>query len=155
MACTYHYTTAPRDYDYGCTDELRTDVMDKYGTAWRLVVIHDDRGGVFHRGQLPRYSSGCHATYLADDAGAAYLALPTLADLDVDPNAAGPGNAWQEASEAEASRLADDNRAEEAWCLRGVMDALAGRDEYEGAQEAGDEYRLYYIKGHRAASCDY
>lgn len=56
---------------------------------------------------------------------------------------------WLHATERQATRLADANRVEEAWCLRGVADALEGRDGDEGAREAG-QYRGAYLRGFRA-----
>lgn len=56
---------------------------------------------------------------------------------------------WLAATEHQAQRLADANQVEEAWCLRGVVDALAGRDCDEGAREAGS-YRGSYLRGYRA-----
>jgi hypothetical protein len=163
MAKRYYYTTAPRAYDYGCTDEVRTGIADKHGAEWRLVVIHDHRGGIFHEGQLPRYESGMHVAHevsqvvrdgdrLSDELR--YLCLPSLHELGIDPNAPASDEVWQKATEAEAARLADANRAEESWALRGFADGLAGRPVHEGRREAGD-YALYYLKAYHAASCDY
>jgi len=58
---------------------------------------------------------------------------------------------WTEATERQATRLADANKVEEAWCLRGVADALASRSEDEGCREAGS-YRRFYLRGYHAIS---
>lgn len=161
MTTRYYFTTAEAAYDYPvCTTEVRLPnggppvrVSDKHGTKYRLVSIRDDRGGTFHENQLPRYASGINATVEAESAEAKARELPPLIDLGIDRTAERAHEAWQKATEREASRLADANKVEEAWALRGFADGLAGRDVQEG-REAG-EYRLYYVKGYHAASCDY
>lgn len=72
MASRRIYTTAPRDYDYLCTDELLPEIRDSHGSSYRLVEIHDDRdlGGTFHEGQMRRYESGMHTAVVAGSAEA-------------------------------------------------------------------------------------
>lgn len=155
MTTRYYFTHAPADYDYKtCTTQLREKVLDAHGSPYRLVAISDDQGGTFHEGQIPRYHSGLHGCVEVGSEEATRLGLPTLDALGIDPNAKEPHEAWQAATEREASRLANANQVEEAWALRGFADGMAGRPRNEGAQEAG-EYRLYYVKGYHAASCDY
>lgn len=77
----YYYTTAPRDYDYGCTDEIMTGIRSGLRSAtapYRLVAVHSNRGGVFHENQVPRYLSGLHAAIEAGSEEAAAMLLPEL-----------------------------------------------------------------------------
>lgn len=151
MGTRYFYTTAPRDYDYRCTEEIATGIqptrpLRRDHDGFRLVAIHDDRGGSFHEGQLPRYASGLHATWEVGSDDAEYLGLPSSVDQFL-PRTLSPGEAFVEASEAYASKLADDNEVETAWRLRGFADGL--RDE-DNREDAG-EYRGDYLLGWNAA----
>jgi hypothetical protein len=100
MTTRYYFTTAPVDYDYGCTrteasdEEIRDaigDAKNLLGTKpWRLVSIDSERiGGTFHEGQTMRYGSGLHPAWDADSEDTRTLGFPSLRDLRVLPPAWG------------------------------------------------------------------
>lgn len=154
MGIRYYYTTAPRDYDYHCTEEIATGIqperpLRRGGDGFRLVAIHDDRGGIFHEGQVPRYTSGLHATWEVGSQDAHYLGLPSDIDSFL-PREKMPGETFMAASEAYARKLADGNEVEQAWCLRGFADGLHGNDHRDDA----GEYAEHYLRGWTAAQGD-
>lgn len=98
MSVRFFFTTAPEDYDYGCTvteaddDAIHAAVGDRKHLLgdparpgykpWRLVSIDSERiGGSFHEGQLMRYGSGLHAAWEADSQDTQTLGFPTLEAL--------------------------------------------------------------------------
>ena len=101
MTTRYHFTTAPVDYDYGCTqteaddDAIRAAAGERWegmmgDKVWRLVSIDSERiGGTFHKGQTIRYSSGLHPSWEADTEDTLSLGFPLLADLGLVPGARG------------------------------------------------------------------
>lgn len=79
---TYHFTTAPDSYDYGCTATLLAALPDV--DRWRLIAIdHNPDAGSFHETQIPRYQSGLYVTVQADSHDAAERGLPSVEALGI------------------------------------------------------------------------